>query len=162
MAFLGTFISGQVLSAAELNQLNAVTFCNTTTTALSIVTATNTTFTFGALDIVTDAAGWFNTGTSRYTPSLSGGGVFTATANITMSANAGAISYVAILKNGATLVSKSTSNLATAGANSSLCCTGTVSLNGSTDYLTAIVYQTSGGTITGNTRQFSAQLVRKT
>jgi hypothetical protein len=159
MAFLGNFTNGQVLTSAEMNQLNGITYLYATSN-VSMTTATNTTLTFAAGDVVTNPGSWFVDATDRITPNIAG--VYAVGAMVNMSANAGAISYLTTLKNGATIVSKQTSNLATAGANSALSTFGVVSMNGSTDYLNAIAYQTSGGSINAQARSFFVYLLRKT
>jgi len=159
MAYLGNFTSGSILTAAEMNQLNGITFCTTTAApALVATTATNTTLTFTAATV--DVGPWFTPANNRITPTIAG--VYMVTSTVTFAANAGAISYLAILLNGATLLSKSTSNLATSGANSSLSTVAWVTMNGTTDYLTAVCYHTSGVNNTVNARTFGATLLRKT
>lgn len=159
MAYLGTFTSGQVLTSAEMNQLNGITWCNTTAApVLSATSGAATTLTFTAATV--DVGSWFSAATNRITPTVAG--VYNVQAAVTFAANAGAIAYITVLLNGATVIAKTTSNLATAGANSSLSCSGWVTLNGTTDYLLAVCSQSSGAGVTVNNRQFGAHLLRKT
>jgi len=158
MAYLGTFVANTKLLAAELNQLNAVTFVSATSN-LTVATASNGTLTFALGDVVTDPAGWYTVATSRITPNVAG--IYAVGCQVTMGANAGAIAYTAVLKNGATIVGKNKTNLATAGANSNIQTAGLVSMNGTTDYLTSIVYQSSGVNVTATGRQMYAYLLRK-
>lgn len=159
MAYLGNFTSGQVLTAAELNQLNAACYLSASS-AVSCATGANTTLTFAAGDVVIDPASWFVDATDRITPLIAG--VYVCGMAVQWAANAGAIAYATVLKNGATVVTKNTSNLATAGANSSIQTMGLISMNGSTDYLNAVCYQSSGGAVNAGARQFFAYLLRKT
>jgi len=159
MAFLGTFTNGQVLTSLEMNQLNGATFLSSATIQ-AVGTGANVTMTFAAGDVVINPGGWFVDATDRITPTVAG--VYVVGSTVNLSANAGAISYLTTLKNGATIVSKNTSNLATAGANSSHSTFGLVSMNGSTDYLNAVVFQSSGGSINMTSKTFYAYLLRKT
>jgi hypothetical protein len=160
MAFLGTFTNGQVLTSLEMNQLNGATFLSSATIQ-AVGTGANVTVTFASpADVVINPGGWFVDATDRITPTVAG--VYVVGSTVNLSANAGAISYLTNLKNGATIVSKNTSNLATSGANSSHSTFGLVSMNGSTDYLNAVVFQSSGGSINITSKTFYAYLLRKT
>ena len=73
MATLGTFTAGQVLTAAELNQLNNVTALELTGT-FNIATGAPQNITFGAGTEIVDVSGWHSTATNteRITPTVEG------------------------------------------------------------------------------------------
>lgn len=158
MAYLGTFTSGQVLTAAELNSLNALTYYQTVVTSLSFTSGASTTVSWAAGDLQIDTGGWFNTTTSRFTPTIAG--YYSVTCNLNFTANAGAIAWLLLSKN-ATAIARHTSNLATSGATSGLSVSTIIYLNGTTDYMIASGLQSSGGAVTSTSRNFSAYLLRK-
>ena len=139
MATLGTFSSGQVLTASELNQLNNVTALELTS-AINIPTGAPTAITFGAGTEIVDVSGWHSTSTNtdRITPNIAG--VYLVTAYMRWNETALNDYGISITKNGTSIndvILEGDYYPGAAGAT-------IVSLNGTTDYVSLTGYTTSG------------------
>ena len=160
MATLGSFTTGQILSAAEMNKILPMTVVRLTA-VLSIATAVQTVLPWAAGSELADDLNWHNdvTNNSRITPTIAG--LYLVQAAATYAANGGVGDYIRILLNGATYADNAANHAAT-GANSGLAMATLVVCNGTTDYLELAIYQNSGGAINVNNRQLSVALIRKT
>ena len=144
MALIGTFTSGSVLTAAELNQFNNVcALWNSGTT--SIANATETNITFGAGTEIVDVSNWHSTSTNteRITPNVAG--IYLVGAGLTLD-YAGMTTaqrlYGRIYKNTTGEAEQSVFCADYAGVHM----TEIISLNGSTDYVKLMTFQNTGAT----------------
>ena len=151
MANQGQFVSGAVLTAADLNGFTPLTVLTNTTTQL----VPNATFTAITYDTeTTDTLNWHSTSsnTSRITPTISGfylvsfNGVSNGAANRNISA---------IYKNGVSVAKTDISTTTNA-----LDITTVVSLNGTTDYVESFLYQANTTAVNCGPCIFSVMLVR--
>jgi len=158
MSLLGTFSSGDVLTAAELNQFNNVT-------ALYDTSSQNTngfTFmyaSFGAGTELCDPSGWHSTTTnpSRITPDIAGTYLVTGTGNLeTTSFSSSARFYLSIQKNGSNY--QEVNMWANKYPSTSIATV--VNMNGTTDYLELVLFQDTTTTIASIRRTFSCMLLR--
>ena len=151
MANQGQFVSGAVLTAADLNGFTPLTVLTNTTTQL-VPTATFTAITYDTE--IADTLNWHSTSTntSRITPTIAGiylvnfNGVSNSAANRNISA---------IYVNGASVAKTDVSTTTTA-----LDVTAFVSLNGSSDYVESFLYQQNGTSVNTGPCRFSVMLVR--
>ena len=158
MATLGTFTSGQVLTAAELNQFNNVTALVAAGNQ-AIANATPTAVTFGAGTEIIDVSGWHSTATltERITPNIPG--IYLVVASNQLSYAGSLIAYeCAILKNTTQVVGSLSDGGFYPGATAAII----LELNGTTDYVYSTVYHTAGVTTNAFRRSFSCTLLRKT
>jgi len=156
MATLGTFTSGQVLTASELNKLNNVTAL-WDVNYQSISTVTPTAITFGAGTEVVDVSDWHSTTTNpeRITPNI--GGIYLVVASHQLVYAGSTIAYeVAIWKNGTQISGSLSDGGFYPGATAAI----VVYLNGSTDYVYSSAYQSSGSNQNVFRRAFSCTLLR--
>ena len=136
MANQGTFVSGQVLTAAELNAFTPLTVVTQSTTQ-TVATGAFATMLYNTETI--DVSDWHSTttNTGRITPNVSG--IYLATFNMptgtTTTRNA-----ARILKNGTYIVKTDISATVT-----EISTTTFVSMNGTTDYFEIFYYQDKGG-----------------
>ena len=143
MATLGTFVAGQVLTAAELNQLNNVTSLELTAT-FNIPTGAPTNITFGAGTETVDVSGWHSTSTNteRITPTVEG--YYLANAWVRWNETALNDYGIVLVKNSATEAELwLEGDYYPSGSVSKI-----IYMNGSTDYV-----RVQGGTTSGSTRQ---------
>ena len=155
MANQGTFTSGQVLSAAELNGFTQVTAL-LQSTVQSIPSNTVTTVTFPDSEIV-DVGGWHSTSTNndRIIPTVNG--IYLVAVHNQIIYSGGSIFYeTGILKNG-TLIAANTFNGSPypGGAVAVV-----MSANGTTDYFASSIYQASGSAQNTLRATFSCTLLR--
>ena len=151
MANQGQFVSGAILTAAELNGFTPLTVLTNTTTQL----VPNATFTAITYDTeTTDTLNWHSTSsnTSRITPNIAG---FYLVSFNGVSNGASTRNISAIYKNGAVVAKTDVSTTTTA-----LDITTVVSLNGTTDYVESVLYQQNGSSVNCGPCVFSVMLVR--
>ena len=156
MATLGTFTSGSVLTAAELNTV--LPACVLSASAVSCPNTTVVQVTFSTEDY--DPLGWHSTvtNTGRITPNIAGW--FLVTAQYGQMNGAGA-NFRALMS-----VDKNASNADHARfdinnyAPDDASVAGLMYLNGTTDYVVVNLYQASGGTKTPDVR-FNCVLVAR-
>lgn len=114
-----------------------------------ILSATSTKITFGTEDW--DTAGWYDTGTSRFTPLVAGRYRIMSTMYVSGGVVDANIYTAAIFRNGSVVAQDA--RHASSGNALSICVDKTLTMNGSTDYVE--VYFTGGGagnkTIAGGT-----------
>ena len=145
-----TFAAGQRWRADDVNSQvrDAVTFaftaksCRATSAAAtSISDSTWTSLTFNNESFDTD--GWHSTSTNtdRITPNLPG--IYRVEVNAGFAANPTGMRGLRILKNGSTDISDVQRSASPAGTASLMYVATTINMNGSTDYLTAQVWQSS-------------------
>lgn len=151
MATFGTWSSGDVLTAADLN--TGMPACVLRKSSQSIPNATITTFTFGSGEEVHDPYDWHSTATNtdRITPDIAG--IYLVVFN--MNNVAGSMSgrlLIAIRKNGTDFGRFDVTPTAVEGAT----VTGIINANGTTDYFDCFAFQSSGGAKTFNAPTFSA------
>lgn len=158
MAVLGTFTSGAVLTAAELNQFNNVTYLSGTN-AQAIANATLVEVTFGAGTEVLDVSGWHSTttNTARITPTIAGY-YLCAGFSVFNRAGAGQRFSEFIIKNGITYSAEAT---IIGGDFPCVIAQNIIYLNGTTDYVTHTLYQTSGVAVNLSRQDFFVALLRK-
>ena len=159
MATLGTFTSGQVLTASELNQLNNVTALRDTST-LSIATTTVTAINFGAGTEIVDAGGWHSTSTNtdRITPTVAGVYLVIAYGSVESAAfGASSRLYVAITKNNTLHTNANIGSPSYPAAS----CSAIIDLNGTTDWVNMQIFQDSGSSLNSVRRALSVMLLRK-
>lgn len=156
MAYIGQFVSGEILYASEINSPFATCILNSTTTQ-SITTAVATTVTFANADEVRDPLGWHSDVTypPRIYPTITG--MYVVDGNVTLAANSGTGAYLQLVKN-TTVVAQSSGDLSGSGAQASLSLSHTLSLS-STDYIYLAIYQNSGGSVNITAKTFSAILI---
>lgn len=156
MAYIGQFVSGEILYATELNSPFASCIM-TTTTVQAIATATATTVSFANADEVRDPLGWHSDATfpPRIYPTITG--IYLVDGMVQLAANSGTGAYLQLVKN-ATVVASTAGDLSGTGANSSLSLSTTVSLT-STDYIYLAVFQNSGVSVNITNKTFSAILL---
>lgn len=154
MAYIGTFTSGQILTASELNSPAAMCVL-TTTTGQNYTTATAAVMTFVAGDEKRDPEGWFTaaTSSSRIVPTVSG--IYLFDACVVFANNSGTGAYLEIRKNG-TVIARTAADLSGTGGQSALSASVSSDANGTTDYFDVNVYQNSGGTVATTLKNFSA------
>jgi hypothetical protein len=157
MALIGTFTSGSVLTAAELNQFNNVTFLSGTNAQL-IANGVITDVTFGAGTEVLDVSNWHSTttNTARITPTIAGYYLCSAF-SVWNRVGAAARFSEFIFKNGVTYIAEGT---ILGGDYPGVVAQNIVYLNGTTDYVTHAVYQTTGGNTNLNRQDFFVALLR--
>ena len=153
MANQGQFVTGAVLTAAELNAFTPITVLTQSGTQL----ISNATFTAVEFDVETeDTLNWHSNtvNNTRVTPTIAGYylATFTGVTNTTTTRNIAQIS-----KNG-TLVVKTDVSATTTALNIS----HMVFCNGTTDYLEAVIYQQNGTAVNTGPSFFSVMLVRAT
>lgn len=158
MATFGTFTSGQVLTASELNTV--LPACILSTTTASVPNAADTYIPFSSEDY--DPLGWHSTSTntSRITSNIAGWHQATVS---TYGLNGPGGNYriiVVVTKNRSTparVARFDINNYAPDGVTVS----GMFYLNGTTDYLEADLIQFSGSTINNVSVQLSCTLVAR-
>ena len=133
-------VQGAAAGVNPSNYIAQATLANTQT----IPTGTDTVVSFGSADF--DPQGWINTGNYRITPNVAG------YYEVTSSVDMGSLNYVGqtnlqLRKNGNSITITQQPAANNAGP-VTLQATRTIYLNGSTDYITATVWQGSGGNIT--------------
>lgn len=153
MAYQGTFTSGSVLTAAELNSFRAVTVL---TGSATVPNATFTVIPFGSGTETIDVGGWHDTATnnSRITPTVAG--VYRITGFFD-SASGGADYIIYRAKKNGAAQNGSAQYVGTnivADTNINVI----VEANGSTDYFEVEGYQT-GASSTTFTCQFAMELL---
>lgn len=148
MATFGTFVSGQILTAAELNA--GLPTCVLTNGSFTLTDGVSTLVAFTSE--VTDAYGWHSTSvnTSRITPNIAGTYLVTMLIN---NVNGTTRALTNLFKNGAS-VSAPLIITDTPGTFDDFSTVGFVTVNGTTDYfeMNALV---TGATKTGCGAQFS-------
>lgn len=154
MATFGTFSSGQVLTAAELNTV--LPACVLTATGVSVANATDTYIPFSTEEY--DPLGWHSTSSnnSRITPNIAGWYLCTATLNGMNPAggNHRVINLVNRNRASATVLDNQFARFDINNYGPDDCSVaGITYLNGSTDYVEMVAVQNSGVT-----RTVSAQL----
>lgn len=156
MAYVGQFVSGEILYATELNTPFAMCLMTSTTTQ-SIATATATTVSFANADEVRDPLGWHSDASfpPRIYPTITG--IYVIDGTVILGANSGTGAYLQLVKN-ATVVASSSADLSATGTASSLSLSHTVSLT-SSDYIYLAVYQNSGVSVNITSKTFSATLI---
>jgi hypothetical protein len=128
MATFGTFVSGQILTAAELNA--GLPTCVLTNTSVSLTDTTNTLIPFTVE--MTDLNGWHSTtvNTSRITPNIAG--TYLATLQINNVSGGLSRALIALQKNGTDLSPTVTTD--TPGTFDDFNAVGFAVANGTTDY----------------------------
>ena len=151
MANQGSFIAGQVLTAAELNTFTPITVVTQSATQ-TVATATFTTMLYNTETI--DVSNWHSTATNtgRITPNVSG--IYLVTFNM-QTGTTSTRTVARITKNGGELVKTDISATVT-----QLNSTTFVSMNGTTDYLETECFQQSGFNASIGPCIFSVMLVR--
>lgn len=140
MATFGTWSSGDVLAAADLNA--GLPSCLLESTSQSVANATFVSLTFSTESH--DPLGWHSTtsNTERITPNIPGVYLVSAGTSDISFGVAGRV-FIGINKNGSVQTSRfDTTATLIYGAST----TAVVTMNGTTDYLYVNVYQTSGST----------------
>jgi hypothetical protein len=147
----GTFVAGQVLTAAELNTFTPITVL-TQSASQTVSTATFTTMLYNTETI--DVSNWHSTATNtgRITPNVSG--IYLATFNMPTGTTS-TRNVARILKNGSELFKTDISATVT-----QLVSTTFVSMNGTTDYLETDCFQQSGTNAAIGPCLFTVMLVR--
>jgi hypothetical protein len=134
MATFGTYVSGQILTAAELNA--GLPTCVLTNTSVSLVAGPALQIPFTVE--VTDLNGWHSTtvNTSRITPNIAGTYLITMQINDVSGTTR---SLLVLWKNGATVSPSIATD--TTGITDDFQCLGFATANGTTDYfeMTALV-----------------------
>ena len=159
MSVLGTFGSGDVLTAAQLNQFNNVTALYGSTTTVPSATTTPLQFS-SASQVIVDSSDWHSTTTNPSRVTVNQNGIYFVTVGMQYNYNgAAAAFFLSITKNGGIIVdSGAYSGYFPAVNNSAIfeCNSG--------DYIEATCYQTSGGTFgaLGNRNQLAVMLLRTT
>ena len=157
MALIGTFTSGSVLTAAELNQFNNCTILsglNAQVIANGVVTG----ITFGAGTETLDVSNWHSTtvNTSRITPTIAG--YYLAVARVTFNRVGAGVRFAGFIgKNGGF---GDAENGFLGGNYPSPCCSVMLYMNGTTDYLETFAYQETGGNVNLLRQEFSVMLLR--
>lgn len=158
MAVLGTFTSGAVLTAAELNQLNNCTIL-TGLNAQVIASGVITGITFGAGTETLDVSNWHSTtaNTSRITPNIAG--YYLAIMRVTFNRVGAAIRFAGFIgKNGGF---GDAENGFLGGNYPTPTCSVMLYMNGTTDYLESFCYQETGANVNLLRQEFSVMLLRK-
>lgn len=158
MAVIGTFSSGSVLTAAELNELNNVTALRRTSN-LSFPASTFVTVTFGAGTETVDVSGWHDTSTNseRITPDIAG--LYLVTYFLeTDIATFNARLFITMEKNGAAYqnVNMGSPGYPSGGGSSFM------TMNGTTDYIQLRAWQNSGTTGNISRAELTMTLLRTT
>lgn len=158
MAVIGTFTAGAILSAAELNQFNNVVIL-AGSNAQAIANATLTAVTFGAGTETLDVSGWHSTttNTSRITPTIAG--YYLATARVGYNRTGAAARFVCYIGKNGGFGEAESSGSGTDYPN--MTCSAMFYMNGTTDYMECLAYQTSGVTVNLVSQNFSTMLLRK-
>lgn len=157
MALIGTFTSGSVLTAAELNQFNNCTILSGNN-AQAVNNATITEVVFGAGTETLDVSNWHSTttNTARITPNIAG--YYLAIAKCTFNRVGAAARFANFIgKNGGFAEAE---NGFLGGNYPSPSCSAMFYMNGTTDYMTSVCYQETGGAINLLNQQFSVMLLR--
>jgi len=158
MATLGTFTSGSVLTAAELNQLNNVTALYDAGNQ-AIAPTTPTAVTFGAGTEIVDVSGWHSTSsnTDRITPNIAG--IYLVVASSQLFYAGSTIAFESsIFKNGSQICG----SLSDGGFYPGATAATILELNGTTDYVNSGVYHSAAATTNAFRRGFSCTLLRTT
>ena len=151
---MNTFTAGQRWRAADVNSQirDAVTFaftaksCRATSAAAtSIATATWTPLTFTSESFDTDNWHSTSTNTDRITPTLAG--IYRVEIQVGFAPSATGMRGVRITKNGSTNIGGVQQSASPAGVMTLLYAATTMNMNGSTDYFSTEVRQTSGGNL---------------
>ena len=157
MALIGTFTSGSVLTAAELNQFNNCTILSGAN-AQVIANGTVTAVTFGAGTETLDVSNWHSTSanTARITPTIAG--YYLAIARCTFNRVGAGVRFANFIgKNGGYGEAE---NGFLGGNYPSPCCSVMVYMNGTTDYMESLCYQETGGNVNLLRQEFSVMLLR--
>ena len=160
MAEIGTFTSGSVLTAAELNQFNNVTFLYGG--SYTLATSTLDYHPFGAGEELLDVSGWHSTSTntSRITPDVAGWYLVFGSAVLEQSTIATSSRlFVGIYKNRASPSAFSNSVYSPNFAGVTV--TGIIEMNGTTDYLEVGVFHTFGTNATISRPMIGCALLRE-
>lgn len=156
MATIGTFVSGQVLTSAELN--NAIPLCVLENTSQAIANSTNTAVAFASE--VLDPLNWHNnvTNNTRVTPNIAGFYLVTMQMNDINGAGQ-TRAALSLNKNGAEVTGVRI-RMDTTGEDDDFALPGYVQCNGTTDYLEMVVLQNNSGGVTRTiTARFTVQFV---
>ena len=156
MATIGTFVSGQVLTSAELN--NAIPLCVLENTSQSIPNNTSTAVAFASE--VLDPLNWHDNATNntRVTPNIAGFYLVTMQMNDINGAGQ-TRAALSLQKNGAEITGVRV-RMDTTGEDDDFALPGYVQCNGTTDYLQMVVLQNnSGGVSRTITARFTVQFV---
>jgi hypothetical protein len=151
MATFGTYVSGQILTAAELNA--GIPLCVLENTSITMTDGVNGVVPFTSE--VTDPYGWHSNSvnTSRITPNIAGTYLFTICVN---NVSGGTRALMRVLKNGLALTVPI--QVDTPGTIDDFTLSGYAVANGTTDYF-EFGHLVTGGTRTGVVGQFTAQRV---
>lgn len=148
--YQGQFVSGQTLNAADLN-----TF---TPSAIYISSGNQSvaTATFATLNYATYSTGgitsWVGVANGRITPTISGW--YLVTSNVQTTTGTATRSILQIAKNGGSAFS-----FDILGGTVGMSMSGLVFCNGSTDYITSIVYQQTGAAVNYHQYQLTVSLM---
>jgi hypothetical protein len=156
MATIGTFTSGSVLTASELN--NAIPLCILENTSQNVPSGVNTAVTFATE--VLDPLNWHSTVTNntRITPNIAGFYLVTMQMNDVNGAGQ-TRAALSLTKNGAEITGVRI-RMDTTGEDDDFALAGYVQCNGTTDYLEMNVLQNnSGGVSRTITARFTVQFV---
>lgn len=117
---------------------------------LSLVSGTTTTIPFNT--VVTDTQSAFNTGTSKWTPTVAGTYFVTASAQVAGTAASGAPALINLAKNGTTILFGGLFNFTSGVVNNAISAvSGLVQMNGTTDFLTVgVVSNLTAPTLTNS------------
>ena len=158
MTALGGFSPGDVLTAAELNQLNNVTALYTASVQ-SVPNSTATSLTYGAGTEIVDVSGWHSTSsnTERITPNVAG--IYLVIANAQLNyVGASKVFEVALFKNTTITTSTIVEGSFYPGGTTAVI----IEMNGTTDYVKTEVFHNVGSTTDVFRKGFSCTLLRKT
>ena len=147
MAYQGTFVAGQTLTASELNGYGNVTIAKVT--GVSVPHNTNTTIVYDTQ--VVDVGGWFAPSSASITPDITG--IYLITCNV-VSLQSGNRGLVNVLVGGSTIASEDQDG----GRDFSVAVHASITAG---QGVTSIVYQNSGSTQTP-TVTLGVQLIRAT
>jgi hypothetical protein len=159
MTTLGTFTSGSVLTAAELNQFNNVTWVFQASLGISKASGSEETISFTSPTRSLDVSSWHSTSVNpeRITPTIAGYYlVFGMVGWLTFGGTEGDV-YTILRKN----ANQAGLTCCRGDFVPHLHCTTIVELNGTTDYVTIGGWQDSG-TRTINNAELGVILLRKT
>jgi hypothetical protein len=156
MATIGTFVSAQVLTAAELN--NAIPLCVLENTSQVVANSTSTAVAFATEEL--DPLNWHNnvTNNTRVTPNIAGFYFVTMQMN-DVNAAGQTRAAVSLQKNGAEITGVRV-RMDTTGEDDDFALPGYVQCNGTTDYLEMVIFQTNTGAASRTiTARFTVQFV---
>jgi hypothetical protein len=148
--YQGQFVSGQTLNAADLNTFTPSAIY-TSSGNQSVASATFATLNFATYSIG-GITSWVGVANGRITPTISGW--YLVTSNVQTTTGTSSRSILQIAKNGAQVFSF---DIFTGTVGMSI--SGLVFCNGSTDYITSIVYQQTGVAVNYNSYQLSVSLM---